>query len=84
MDGSFARLRRSSFLEEEVTFPIKVANGSLLEESTQFTKGLRGDLELHKDYFLVPELLWRKLLSWNVFTIDCDIATVLTSSINDE
>jgi hypothetical protein len=39
---------------------------------------LREDIQVHKDYYLIPESLWEQILSWGVFTIDCDIATVLS------
>jgi len=59
-------------------FPIPVCNGQLLDGQRE----LREDLEVHKDYYLVAEELWEQMQAWNVFTVDCDIATVLYA--NDE
>ena len=61
-------------------FPIQVNNSSLLTYESEGSTGgeLRDDLELNRDYYLVPESLWSEILSWNVFSIDCDIATILS------
>jgi hypothetical protein len=39
---------------------------------------LRDGVELHRDYYLIPEQLWEELLGFGVFQVDCDIATILT------
>lgn len=66
----------------ESIFPIAIVNSSLLtpyEENSSLGGGdLLPELELHKDYYLLPESLWSKFISWGIFTVDCDIATVLT------
>lgn len=61
-------------------FPIQVNNSSLLTYESEGSTGgeLRDDLELNRDYYLVPESLWSEILSWNVFSVDCDIATILS------
>ena len=59
--------------------PIDVCNRDLLQYSTNnLNQALRPELELGIDYYLIPEMIWRKLLSMQVFKVDCEIATVLT------
>lgn len=69
-------------MRRELFFPIEVANRTLLvtveENIGEVASQLNPELELYTDYFLIPEDLWQQLLAWGVFSVDCDIATVLS------
>jgi hypothetical protein len=67
---------RLQLLKTDDSFPILVQNGGLLNPQ----KELREDAEVHQDYYLIPEALWEQMLTWNIFSVDCDIATVLQVS----
>jgi hypothetical protein len=51
---------------------------SILLSSLDEGGDLRDDIELFKEYYLVPEAVWNQLMEWGVFSVDCDIVTVLT------
>ncbi len=59
---------------DSVQLPIAIDNTLLLTEACL----LRDNLELYRDYYLVPEEVWRWMTQLpGVFTLDCEIATML-------